>query len=181
MESCAISEESFVVRMMLWLEDYLPFQLIPPILLMAVFAIGLMTLRWFFSLAYAPSQYTTYIASEERERALQNSVTVYHSPRAAMNGQPSASNTTNNPVGVVLPGMSSGGNPSMFSPQLSPQFAQQGPVFASPNVYHPPQQRTMNAVDTSTTAAPVYEDIYASPEVITPRRRQGDYRGFGTR
>jgi hypothetical protein len=170
MESCAISEESFVMRTMLLMEDYLPFQLIPPILFMAAFAIVLMTIRWFFSVAFVPSQYTTYVASDERERAMQNSVTVYHSPRTAMNGTPSAS-SSNNPV---QPG--SGNNPSLFSPQLSPQFAQ-GPVFTSPNPRSGHRTNT-NGVDST----PVYEDIYASPEVITPRRRQqGDYRGFGTR
>lgn len=148
MESCAIREESWVVQTMLWMEEYFPLPLIPYALFVALVLFGWMALRFVVAVVFAPSvvpNYRTYVASEERERAMQSSVTVYQSP---------GTGTLNSSNGMA--------QPSLFSPQPAQQ-PQRQQTTASPSVYASP-------------ASAAYEDIYASPEVITPRRRRrGDY------
>ena len=163
---CAIDTDSLVVRTMLALEDYLPLTAIPYALFAAILAVGLIILRLVLSVVFAnPTPYysRTFMASDDRERAMQTSVTVYQpnmtSPGGVMQ-QPANGTVHHNHNGMPLPTAQA----SLFSPTTGASPASQ---FGSPSLQQIPlQQQQQQQQD--------YTDIYASPEVITPRRRTGN-------
>ena len=161
--TCSLHEDSYVVSIMLWLEDFLPLQAIPIVVFTILVVFVLTSVRWFVNLVLWPAtQPRMYIASDERERALQSSVTVIHSNSKPMNGPglPPTTPTASDQLRTV--------HPSIFSPQAG--------SFGSPPAYLSPTQQSGGR---SSVAAPGsgYEDIYASPDVITPSRRgEGHFR-----
>lgn len=74
-------QESWIVHIMVWLEEYVPWQIVP-FLVTSVFLIFVLTLlRWIISFLFTPSSRPrTYIASDERERQLQSAASILRSP-----------------------------------------------------------------------------------------------------
>ena len=153
-ESCINHQDSTIVSIMLWMEQYLPLQIIPIVLLSVVALVGLNLLRHLLNFLFAPgmsTNYQTYVASEERERALQNSVTVFQSPTSTMGGM---NGSLNSPLMQQQRPLTPGSSTSIFSPQ-QPQQRQASPAYSMGGG----------------GGGGYEEDIYVSPDIITPRRR----------
>jgi hypothetical protein len=179
--TCSIHKDSYVVLAMLWMENFLPIQMIPIVLFTALLVVVWTTLRWFLAMIFSPaSQPMSYIASDERERLLQGSVTVYHSNTPAKPGNGQAPPGLPPTVSFALGG---GGNQSIFSPQQSsmgsPGYFNTSSISSNQQQLHSGQRIVTTNMNSS------YDDIYASPlDVMTPRRRgEGAYRTapFATR
>jgi len=153
-ESCAINEEGFVIRSLLWMENYFPIELIPILLFVAVVATTLVTIRWFFSLFWAPYyQYPAYIASDERERAMRDSVTVF---------SPTTPAPTNG-YHTATPGSTMAMRPTPTSASVNNSIFGSGHASVGSQPFSPHQPQ----------GSGVYQDIYASPDIISPRRPRG--------
>jgi len=77
-QSCPVSDDSYVIRAMLWLESFFPPTMVPAIAACVVIFMGLFMLRFFLTLIFNPAAYRPgYYDNEERERRLQQSVTYY--------------------------------------------------------------------------------------------------------
>ena len=147
-ETCVSShfQESLLMQIMMWLEEYIPYQIVPILLSAVLFIFVATLLRWMITFLFTPStRPRTYIASDERERQLQSAATILRSPT---NG--------NTPNG------------SVYQQPPPPQAP-----FFSPGFGSPPTEGRVSDVP----RASGYDDIYASPPLITPRKRQTP--GFG--
>ena len=176
--SCTVYEDSLIVRLLVWAGDYVPFlsiEFIAYVISFFIVSVAFFSLRWTFSMIFATAtRPKTYFASDERERAMQSSVSVYRSGGTSMNGIGSATYPPRTPGSTQQ-------QPGIFSPQgstggfsgydgASPPF--RSPPFGSPS---PSQSRQpLNGPQTR------HEDIYASPDVITPRRRRGEQTPFSS-
>lgn len=135
-------QDSLIMKIMMWLEEYVPWQIVP-LLLTSVLAIFVATLlRWIVSFVFTPSSRPrTFIASDERERQLQSAATILRSPTSVS--------------------VANGSSYQQHAPQ--PQAPFFSPGFGSPpNDGRPPDVPRSSG----------YDDIYASPPLITPRKRQ---------
>ena len=76
-KSCAVDEESFVVRVLIWLERRFPRAMVPVVLLCNAIVIVFLILRWILTLIFNPQAYQPtgrYYGNAERERDLFTSV-----------------------------------------------------------------------------------------------------------
>jgi len=179
-QQCSFHEQTFVIRALLVLEEHLPAELVP-ILLLAVFVIGgIVLLRFIIRLVFYPGSFSStydYASDQERELSLQNSVTYYQGGTP----QTSQQNQQQNVMGIpAIPGgglMGANGGPprsSMTMNQgsdffLSPPSASRN-GFASPPGTNGTLRQTVNDDPNG---------IYMSPPVIhpSPKNKLDDRRG----
>lgn len=152
-ETCAVNSESLFVRAWFALENVFPASIVPIILWCATAAFALLMLRWIATLVFNPQAYRrSYVANDERDRAMQNSVTYYSTDNNYSNG-------TN---GAGLPPRSSlSVNPSLYG-------------HGSPQPFSPPPRETPTGQ--SAVGADSYDSIYVQSPIITPSKQGNGIR-----
>ena len=80
-QQCSLQEQTFVIRTLLVLEEHLPAEIVPILLLIlfvsgVIFVVRFVILLVFFPGSFSASSYD-YASDQERERSLLNSVTYY--------------------------------------------------------------------------------------------------------
>lgn len=157
-KSCEIHKESILVRTVMWLEGIMPYQNVVLVAFVIAGMFGLVVLQWFASALFSTSSGRTYVASEEQERLMQANVTNFNTHNMSpLNGtrQPPYSAPHAPRDGLFQqrsPNASYGLNSSFVSDEA--------PLHSPPTNTAVQQQRQ------------IFDDIYASPSPITPRRRQ---------
>lgn len=159
-ESCSVDEHSLVIKVLLWLESFLPPAVAESMVFLVVLIFVTLLLRLFFSLILTQPDYRrARYADEEQERAMQNAVTYYDG-----SGTPASS---------ALPPRASrsiGGGDIGSDNLFSPSSASQGRPADGASPF---RQEEENPADS----------IYRSPSIITPRnrgegiRRRSPYNG----
>lgn len=168
-QQCSSQEQTFVIRALLVLEDHLPAEIVPILLLIlfvsgAIFVVRFVVLLVFYPGSFSASSYD-YASDQERERSLQNSVTYYQGGTP----QSSQQNRQQAPIGAPetpggLMGVNGPPRASMTMNQgssdffLSPQ-SNGGNGFSSPPGTNGTQQQAMNNDPNG---------IYMSPPIIRP-------------
>lgn len=153
-KECAIDNESFVVRTMIWLERMFPPTMVPIVLACAVVALTFLMLRWTLTLIFNPQAYRRgyYDDEAERERAMLKAV-VYHNDGGGGDGGGCGELSSALPPGASFP--IGNGNGYFSSQHVAP--------FGSPPP--PPAHRQPVGEDIN--------DIYQSPRdsIISPSKR----------
>ena len=178
-QQCSLQEQTFVIRALLVLEEHLPAEIVPILLLIlfvsgAIFVVRFVVLLVFYPGSFSASSYD-YASDQERERSLQNSVTYYQggTPQSSQQNrqQPSigAPETPGGLMGVNGPPrasmtMNQGSSDFFLSPQSN-----SGNGFSSPPGTNGTQQQTMNNDPNG---------IYMSPPIIrpSPKNKGSDLR-----
>lgn len=169
-QQCTLQEQTFVIRALLVLEEHLPAEIVP-ILLLTLFVSGaIFVLRLVILLVFYPGSFSNsydYASEQERERSLQNAVTYYQGGTPQPNQQNRQQTPHNNGFPQTVGG-SVGATPgpprsSMTINQGSDFFlsppGSAGAGFASPPGTNGTQQQ------------PNHDDpngIYMSPPIIRP-------------
>jgi len=114
-ESCAMDEQSIVVRLLLWLEGLFPVEFAPYILFSALLMFGTLSLRGFFGL-FAQQPRRRYMYEEDRD--MRNTIMHYSDYNGTAVPTPA-----NNGSAMPAPRSSYGGadtGENIFSPRQSP-------------------------------------------------------------
>lgn len=178
-QQCSLQEQTFVIRTLLVLEEHLPAEVVP-ILLLILFVSGVIyVVRFVVLLVFYPGSFSSsnydYASDQERERFLQNSVTYYQGNTP----QPTNQNRQQPPIGAPeTPGglrgvngpprasmtMNQGGSDFFLSPQSNG-----GNGFSSPPGTNGTRQQNMNDDPNG---------IYQSPPIIrpSPKNKGSDLR-----
>jgi hypothetical protein len=154
-QTCTLNhyQDSALMQVMMWLEEYVPWQIVPLLVTSVVVVFGATLLRWMITFLLTPStRPRTYIASDELERQLQSAATTLTSP----NGYTVNGNSYHQPL------------LQQQQQQQQQQFSQPQAPFFSPGFGSPPTEGRVPDVPRTSG----YDDIYASPPLITPRKRQ---------
>ena len=195
MESCAVNEQNRLIRIVLWLEGFLPASLAPAVLLVVAFVSFFMFFR--FILSFFEEQRSYRPPYDTNPEYLQNHVTVYHpqpngnsnmnggfpsrnydaftnyggSGSYGTNGNTYAGASFGSPSSNFV-GMNGGGHPNSAPPRSSISLGdRQGNVggLFSP-VSGGAQSYTPTASGASARPSPI-TDIYEQSPLITPHRR----------
>jgi hypothetical protein len=141
--NCPVDEQSSVVLFLVWLETVVPPSLIPALLGFLLFVVFFICLRLLWNLLFRSSSgQSSWYASDERERAMQNAVTYYEENGAAVTPFPTRTTAS---LGVNA-------EESMFTPRSS---------ILSPESNGGSTRKPANLGDS----------IYDSGPIITPSKR----------
>jgi hypothetical protein len=158
-QTCVRREESAIVAVMLWLEDFFPPTLVPIILFCAIVAGSLLILRWTMTLIFNPQAYQrNQYVNDDRGRDMQDAVTYYNagSARGFEDAPPPRASLSTR-----------GGATFMTPPQNPAAFG--SPTFGSP------QAQNGNYSSLSLNQQPrengLADSIYAAQPIITPSKR----------
>lgn len=156
-EECAIDDQSYVIKLLLFLERTLPPSAVPFVLSFAVLIVSVLSLRWTMTLIFNPQAFRRgYYDDLERERALRNAVAYHVDPVAPPPRTPFSSGETN----------------GFFSPQNN-----NARFGASPGSAGRTASNNIGGVTVQSPAGDNFTDIYQSPSfansVNTPNK-QGD-------
>eukprot|EP00522_Entomoneis_paludosa_P006402 CAMPEP_0172452704 /NCGR_PEP_ID=MMETSP1065-20121228/10284_1 /TAXON_ID=265537 /ORGANISM="Amphiprora paludosa, Strain CCMP125" /LENGTH=900 /DNA_ID=CAMNT_0013204809 /DNA_START=144 /DNA_END=2846 /DNA_ORIENTATION=- len=166
----APSELTLAMELVIFLETYVPSELIVGIVLLCLVVSTVMGLGYLYGLQFGPSTYTPVYNVEERERGLENHIREYN-PRPSQNG-----GLTPQPVNLQSPPPKSFSmNPSQVQgPPVSSSSLYGGPFTPSPR-FQSSQPASANGLSQQDQQE---RSIYAPSPRITPSRR-GD--GVGNR
>jgi len=155
---CPVSDDSWVIRAMLWLENVLPPSMVPSILLCMMLLSGFFVLRWMLSLMFSPAAYRPgYHDIQERERRLMESVNYYETDHRG-----SASATALPPPRASLSTVGNG----FLSPTTT------ATTWSTPRGTPSSASRNGSGHRLSSAGGDI-NDIYRT-QIITPRKRGGD-------
>jgi hypothetical protein len=162
--TCSRSELSHVLRLLLWLESYVPPNLVPAlfVIVVCVLLYAVLKLVWDVLFRSTSSRRSNWYANEERDRAMQSAVTYYQGSNAA-------------PLSTFLPprtSMAVGSTTTSGDGLFSPRTTNSAP-FSPPGT---------NGVTSTARNAAEQDSIYAAPPIISPSargdgvRRQSPFR-----
>ena len=166
--ACAMDEQSFVVKFLVWLEQFVPPSLIPSLLGVLLLMTVWLCFRFLWNIVFRTRESSSnWYANEERQRMMQNSVTYYQENGAGGSALTPLPPRTSMSVGGATPGGGAGagagsGGSSLFTPQ-SAAFS------PSPSGGHH-NGSSAAVVRHSVLFSADRGNIYASP-IITPSQR----------